>query len=280
MKNKLITKYLLCLFCSIIQLLSYSALAQPTHEFSISGFGGLMGLNFKANHGDQKNGLGGGFGFGYQYGINSLLGIRTGLEIAMYNSEYNWDNLIFRYMTKDVDDNDFEFRSKAKNFSETQKATFLQIPIMLNIQINEYFFAAIGGKAGIPVSTKYKTSAVTVINSGFYATENYDYKTQQFLGFGTYNIPERERELSLKTAFFLSLEGGGKFDLSETLGLYVGIYFDYGLNNIVKDSEKSHLIDYDNQNPKDFIFNSIITSEYFTKKVSPIAAGIKIRLGF
>jgi len=262
--------------------------AQSKHEFSISGFGGLSGLNYDVMEGSQKSGFGGGGGLGYHYFFNEQWSVGTGVELAFFNAAYNSDGADLRYMTKDKNDGVFEFRSKVGSYEEKQSAMLLQIPLMLQYQTGDrhQFYAALGGKAGIPIAAKYKISAVALQNAGQYDYEIYEYTTQQFMGFGTFNLPASDDKLNFKTAFFLSAEIGGKFKLSDKHNLYVGVYLDYGLNNILETQDLASLpplVEYNSQNPSKYAVNSILKSkstEAFTEKLSPMAVGIKLRLAF
>jgi len=269
----------------LVLLSALSLNAQNKHEFSLSGFGGLSGLKYDVTAGSQKTGFGGGFGMGYIMFFSPEWGIGTGVEFALYSAKFDVDGMDVRNMTKDKENNSFEFRSKLGKYDETQSVTMLQIPVMLQFQKGDqhHFYVALGGKVGIPVAAKYKTSAMSLQNSGYYAFEEYTYTTQQFLGFGPFNLPAAEKKLSLKTAFFLSAEIGGKWKLSEKFWFGAGVYLDYGLNSIA-DTGSLPLIEYNTQNPKEFTVNSIINSGNNTQslcdKITPIAVGVKLRLVF
>ena len=269
---------------ALVILATMSLNAQNKNEFSLSGFGGLSGLKYDLTVGSPKTGFGGGFGLGYQLLFSPEWGIVTGVEFALYNAKCDVDGIDLRYMTKDMENSSFEFRSKVGNFEESQKASLLQIPVMLQFQKGEHhqFFAALGGKVGIPIAAKYKTSTLSLQNSGYYAFEEYTYTTQRFMGFGAINVPAADDKFKVKTAFFLSAEIGGKMVLSEKVYLYVGLYLDYGLNNILDaPSQLPPFIEYNSQSPKDFKSNSIFTSQNtkaFTEKINPMAVGIRMRL--
>lgn len=256
--------------------------AQIEHEFSLSGFGGLSCLKYDVAAGNQKSGFGGGFGAGYHLSFTPQLGVRTGLEFALFNAEYNLDGTECRYMTKDMEGSDFEFRSKASSYEETQKASLLQIPLMLQYQTGMFYVAG-GVKVGIPISGKYSNTVASLKNSGYYSNEDYEYTTQQFMGFGAFNGLKSEGDLEFKTVFLLSFEAGIKYPLSGNMSLYAGAYIDYGLNNM---AEKSSLqfVNYNTANPTDFAVNSVTVSQYsqsaFTDKITPMAIGVKVRLAF
>jgi len=271
--------------------------AQHKHEFSAYGGGGLSALNYKVTVGEQKPGLGGHFGLGYHFFFSPAWGLGTGVELASYNAKFNADALSVSYITLDMDGNAFEFRSAASGYEETQCAMMLQIPLMLQFQTggDHRFYAAAGGKVGIPLNGKYSTTA-SFSNSGYYAYENSLYDTQEFMGFGNFPNKKVKGDLDFKAAFFVSAETGVKWRLSDELSLYTGAYIDYGLNkqNI---ASRSSLVEYNQANPPEFTVNSILTTDfpffpsvssslataqrqYYTDKIKPIAAGIKLRLAF
>ncbi len=265
-------------------------MGQQGHEFSVYSGGGLSTLKYKTTIGDRKNGLGGLFGFGYSYFFTNHIGIGTGMELSSYHAKMLVDNLSDKYMTTDFDDDEFEFRTTVNNYTEKQNALMINIPLMVQYHTgkNNRFYIAAGGKAGIPVRGKYRTSGAEMKNSGYYAMENYEYTTQEFLGFGTFKGKDTNGTIDLNVAWMLSAEAGIKWKLKENMFLYTGIYFDYGLNDFGKSEHNEQFVQYNRVSPGDFTTNSVLTSRYtqdghaekFTDKVVPLAAGIKIRLAF
>ena len=279
----------LFLFGGIVEIF-----AQHDHEFSVYGGGGLSSLIYKTTIGDPKLGLGGHFGLGYQFFFTPNWGVGTGVEIACYNARFKMNNLDIRYMTTDGDGDRFEFRSLVNSYKEKQRATMLQIPLMLQFQTNKpdskrQFFVAAGGKAGFPMKGKFSNDA-SFKNAGYYEYENSLYDTQEFMGFG--NFPNRKEKggLDFKTAFLLSAEAGIKWKLNDKWSLYTGLYLDYGLNNIKEATTSLPFhVEYNRNDPPEFSTGSIFQSQYaqsggapqsFTEKITPIAAGIKLRLTF
>ena len=273
--------------------------AQHDHEFSVYGGGGLSTLAYKVTTGEQRLGLGGHFGLGYHFFFTPEWGLGTGAELAFYNARFKTNNLSVNYMTTDMQGANFEFRSMVNNLKERQHAMMLQIPLMLQFQTNKsdskhQFFAAAGGKAGIPLKGKYRTTA-NLNNAGYYAYEDALYDTQTFMGFGNFPGKKANGDLDFKTTFFLSAEAGVKWKLNNSWSLYTGIYLDYGLNNIKESQDiatQPFLVAYNWINPPEFGVNSILQSKYyssssssgstktFTDKITPIAVGIKLRLAF
>ena len=273
-------------------LLSRPALhAQDRHEFSVHGGGGLSSLKYAASAGERKNGFGEQAGLGYRFFFSPQWGLGTGAEIAQYKSVFNSDNIGTRYTTIDGAGDPFEFRSTVSGYEEKQKALFLQIPLTLQYQTGEthkFYFAA-GGKIGFPLSGKYESLSADVRNSGFYSEENYEYTTQEFMGFGTFPCKNYDGSLNFKTAFYASAEAGVKWKFKDGLSLYTGAYIDYGLNDIAKESGTARqFVAYNSESPRDFTVNSALNSQYapngipqaFANKIKLVAFGVKFSLAF
>lgn len=269
------------------------------HEFSAYGGGSLSTLSYKVTTGQQKHGFGGHFGLGYQFLFAPKWGVGTGAELAFYNARFKMNNFHIDYNTFDRNGTPFEFRSTINDFKEKQRAMTLQIPLMLYHQSkktdnnNRQYFGAVGGKIGIPLKGKYRATA-DLRNSGYYAYEDAIYDTWEFMGFGNFPSKKSNGDLDFKTTFFVSAEAGIKWNLKEKWLLYTGVYFDYGLNNIIEKQNvvsMPSLVEYNGTNPHTFAMNSIVNSQYilkgvaqvpqvFTDKLIPIAAGIKLKLVF
>jgi len=283
-------------------LLSGKLFAQPDinsqpqricHEFSVYSGGGLSGLNYNTTFGDQNLRLGGHLGLGYHYFFAPKWGIGTGMELALYNARFKMNDFDLSHPSFDIEERaPFVFHSTVSSYDEKQRTAMFQIPLMLYHQskITEsrrQYFGAVGVKAGIPLKGKYRSTA-SLSNAGEYEFENSLYDSQEFMGFG--NFPNRKTKdaWDFKAAFFLSAEAGIKWNLRENRSLYTGIYFDYGLNNIMNSQSVSKMptiVKHNIESPPAFTVNSVFHSRYtqeraFTNKITPIAVGIKVRLAF
>jgi len=247
-----------------------------TNEISIYGGGGLSTLIYDIKGSDKSNGFGGLFGLGYTYFFTPNWGVGSGLEMAFYNAEFNFEKYTQQpYMFTDYEGNEIEFHSTINGYKEKQSVMLLQIPLMLQYQRgeNHQFYAAAGTKIGIPLKGEDKISADFVKNSGYRGFEKYEYTTQKFLGFGTFTDQKSEKDLPLQTAVLLSAEAGMKWKLSEALRLYTGAYLDYGLNSITKRSHSDRVIEYKSQE-RTYAFNDLID------ETAPLAVGLKLKLSF
>lgn len=273
----------------VISFLACTFVAQSQDKHEVSGWlgGGLSTLDYKVNGEKAKNGVGGLFGVGYNYHLTTQWSIGTGIEISLYQGKTPSGDFSEAYKTNDGE-YDFELRSIMNNYQEKQKTYLLNIPILgqyrmeLPNNIDLYFSG--GVKVGLPISSKYKVSEGELKNVGYYEQWSEQggreliMDSQEFMGFGTYDQSDLKEDFKVKTAFMLSLETGVKWLLGQSNSLYTGIYFDYGLNDINKYTNK-RLVEYNAESPVDFKRNSIVQSN-LGGKIKPMAIGLKVRYGF
>ena len=279
------------------------------HEFSTWTSGGISALNYKPTFGNRDWGLGGTFGMGYTFYFHKNWGIHTGLEIALYNTTYHLKKLKDMYTRFGFDDltpgwtgeNEIiDYHTELSNYTERQQLYNLSIPLMLQFQVPFYnekhlFYALAGTKISTPIQNTYQSNATLY-------TWYYDYKTNQEFrpdptNYGLpyledlgcfYNFPYStgQQKNTFKIAGLATAEMGVKWELNSKLSLYTGVYVDYGFTNMSKHSGK-RFFEFDAENAE-MISNSILTSQYahngnpvanFTDKISPLAFGIKIRVG-
>ena len=267
------------------------AAAQDKQEISVYLGAGSSSLKYDLDQsGDRSSQFGPLFGIGYTYKLNSTWGLVSGLEMAVYKSEFSSDELKDRYMTQDNYGNDFEWRLSLHNIKENQKGTYLNVPVMVQFtpQSMDKLYVNLGFKVGIPLSGKYESEYTKLVASGYYPETDAEYTDIDFRGFGEFGGSSAKGDLDFGVAFMLSAECGMKLNLSNSMRLYLGGYVDYGLNNIVKENAEGRIISYVKNNPTDFTYNSLANGIYtdgentnpFMDKIVPFAFGLKVRLGF
>ncbi|MDR1864602.1 MAG: OmpA family protein [Bacteroidales bacterium] len=254
---------------------------QSRHEFSVGAGGGLSTLNVKPALGKATQGFGGFFGLGYTYRLSEKWEVGTGVSAALFNSRLNASELNESYPSSDGTE-DVEYRYRLSGYSENQQAILLNIPVMLRFQTGK-LYAALGGKAGIPLSATYDSKAAGLTASGYYAASDLTLNDPPFMGFGEFANLSGKGDLELKSVFFASAELGLKWQLGGKTVLYTGVYVDYGLNSALKPpAANAHLIDY--RASDDYQPNSALTSSNagraMVDKLNPVAAGIKLSLAF
>jgi cell division septation protein DedD len=277
-------------------LLACSIHAQDRHEFSISLGGGYSSLMYETITGSRSGGLDAQLGFGYTFFFSQRIGFATGLELGFYSAEYTLKKLDppINYSAIDPDDGEeFMFSSRVSDYQEDQKATILQIPVMLQLQTGGHRkqYLIMGIKAAIPLSGA-RNSEGNIESCGYYEFEDYNYCAQKDwtkFGFGEFKGKKVESSYSFDLSLIASMEVGAKWRLQDGLAIYVGGYFDYGLGNILKDrkvSKMPQIVEYNEFDPSNYKVNGILDSRYeqpnkqepFTASVKPMAIGVKFRL--
>jgi hypothetical protein len=256
----------------------FFATAQIQHEFSIQGGGGLSTLIYKLPSGKNQLGGGGEFGVSYTCFFIKTVGIRIGVDIAFYNSKAQPDS-ITTIVTPNLTDSEghrFNMHTTLSKYAEAQKAMFLNIPVMVQFQTKKFY--AMGGlKIGIPVSCKFSVSDATLTNKGYYPEYDNWMTEPRFAGYGTFIEQNSEGKLPFQVSAALALETGVKWDIGKMFALYAGVYFDYGLNNIIKKGDHPFM-NYSSSEPANFTTNSALPS--ITEKTNIMAFGVKMRFGF
>lgn len=281
---------LICIFFLANSCIIMHAQEQEKHEISIYAASGLSTLQYNLNGGTRDNRMGGGIGIGYGFFFNDYWGITTGGEISCYYAKAKMQPFSGSHS---VYNKDFVYNFDVNNYNERQEFLVISIPLMLQYQapllLDEHFcYASIGGKIGFPWWLKYKTSGATYTTTGVKPGDNSIIESPASEGFGTFTENRNKRFFSYKTSFMLSAEVGMKWSLSSLFFLHTGIYCDYGLNDIVKAKPNRPFVSYNHQSPSTIKHHSILQSTYgqeseaasFTKKVTPLALGVKIKLTF
>ncbi|MCL2042371.1 MAG: PorT family protein [Bacteroidales bacterium] len=254
---------------------SLSASAQPVHEFSINGGGGLSALNYKLSSGGKKLGGGGEFGVGYTCLFTEQIGLHVGAGIGLYNAKADLDGagVVTAGLTDDEGDR-FNMHTTLHGYQETQNATFLNIPVMAHFQTGlvHKFYAMGGVKVGLPVSCKYDLSGATLTNEAYYPEYDNVLKEPTFAGYGDFDNISSSGKTKYKISAALALEAGMKWNIGSLLAVYTGAYFDYGLTNIAKETS---FVNYNNAEPANFTINSAVAS---ANKINVMAVGVKVRL--
>lgn len=283
-------------FISIILFFVLSSLfvwAQeaPVHEFSAYSSFGLSSFRYKLSQGNRSGGIGGDFGVGYTWYrtnvrvtgtgrvFNERWGIYTGLGVGLYGAKSKFPNGSEVVKdTKDSENDNIQLHSKLSDYKEKQRLTSLNIPVMAQFQIQDYYAMA-GLKLGIPLGGKYKTKKnATITNEAYYPEYENWLTTQKFAGYGVFDH-QSDGDLKFGVSVMLTMEGGMNWRLDRHFSLYTGLYFDVGLNNAAK-NKKQTFVDYHTtgSNKASFSTNSMMTA--FTEKANLMAVGVKVRLAY
>ncbi|PRX43835.1 outer membrane beta-barrel protein [Salegentibacter salegens] len=265
------------------------ALAQSKNEVSFYLQGSFSKLKYEALGQDSEMENGFGLGANYAYYLTENWSLGTGAELQYMEGSISLPTVQGSFMTQDAEADEFEFRYRATNFAENQEVYFLNIPLQVQYESSGTvrFHTAAGVKAGLVLTSEYQSSATSLETSGFYPQYDVELTSPEFAGFGEFAaINNTESELDLKTNFVAHVESGVKLMLENSQSLYMGLFLDYGLNDIKPDTSGKRLIDYNAQNPTDFVFGSLLSSRrdinalQESDEVKSLAFGIKIQYAF
>jgi outer membrane protein OmpA-like peptidoglycan-associated protein len=266
--------------------------AQVGHELFLSGTGGVSTLLYSAPDGVRKTGFGGSVGLGYSFFFAPQWGITVGAEYARFNTRLRVATLSDSYPATDADvpPEDFIFSYRMTNYHERQKSAMLAIPLMVQYHFgnNLRYYVGLGGKAGLPVRSSYTAGAELLEARGDYGAHGAVLDSPVSWGFGDYPNTTGKGALKLKTAYMASFEGGTRWLLDNGWLFYLGVYLDYGLNDISATATANTAIKGSPGYPARDIahyysHNSLLMSTgsngaAYTDKVIPITFGIKIKI--
>jgi hypothetical protein len=262
-------------------------------EITFHAGGGLSTLTYKISDGKRSNGFGGEFGVSYTHrwtkDYMNHWGIHTGIGLGIYNAkaQLNDDVKTEQLNLRDDEDDIFDLHTTFFNYQETQQLIYLNIPVMLQYRI-DWLYAMAGVKVGIPVSGKSKSKDAILTNKADYTGLGITKERVPSQGIGEFKNKGYNGKLDMGFTAMLSAETGVNIHLDKQhkRSLRVGLYFDYGLNDI-KQKNKTPAINFDPHNPKKFTANSVLASNSdntkpspFTDKVNLIALGVKVRYSF
>jgi outer membrane protein OmpA-like peptidoglycan-associated protein len=260
------------------------------HEFSVYGGAGASTFRYSPSIGSKSSGLGGQFGLDYTYFFSPEWGVGTGVEMAFYNAKTIIDNLGNKFLITTPAslpaNSDFYLQTNHRNYTETQKAGYVNIPILLHYQSGEKnkFYLTGGIKLGLPLSASYAISSDLLTTTGY---SDYTYQVYENIplhGFSDYPDIASSGKPDLNTVYIATLETGVKWRLNEHVSLYTGLYLDYGFNDVRKNKAEKSMVIPNETNPTDYGYNSLLESQIdgteIAANVSPFSFGLKLRFSF
>lgn len=222
---------------------------------SIAVGGGLHQLRYQLNEGSRKGLAGFSVSAGYSIFLNKRWGVASGIGVHSLRSQSTM-NYMLAIPDVDSDGDRYELRTYYKEWKEEQKALLIDIPFsvifrhMLNQKIG--LNAHAGAMISIPVSATYTGIGGTIVTTGYYSQWNVELGDLPEQGFYTY-AGRPHGDLSLKPVVSLGSSLGITYRLTESINIYTDAYACYGLNSMLKSSNKPIL-------QKDGSYNGLLTS--------------------
>lgn len=244
------------------------------HAICMYGGGGIHTLTYQPNGGETNTQAGGLFGMEYQ-NIPKHWGWSIGLQLSVHNSQ-----AIMNFEEKQNiahTDNMTEclLKTQFKEWEEAQKIMFLELPISLQYQ--NAFSEKWGIQFGIglilstPCYSQYKTQGGECITTGYFESTNIEYEDLGNHGFQTNSQKQSGSIENLRKNIGAQVQLGLNRAMGERSLFYMGIYFQYGLNNNIKAIERPLFAEGD--------YNGLLGSKQ-VEKVHPLKFGAKMGFQF
>ena len=253
------------------------------YEISVNLGGGVSGFQTRPTEGKASQSWTTTLGAGYHFFFNPQWGVGTGVNFAVYNGGMSYADYDKQQATVNRETgHEFDFQASVPNYRETHQAMMATVPLMLQYQSTgkTIIYAALGGKAGIPFLAN-NLSKGRITSTGYYPIWEVTYDKLPEYGFvSNQPFPKDKSDIEMKTAFMASAEIGVKRLLVNKMNLYLGLYFDYGLNDVLKRQASSgnstNLVVFQPDTPASFAYNTALNS--YSKQMKPFAVGFTARL--
>ncbi|TBW25880.1 outer membrane beta-barrel protein [Gramella sp. KN1008] len=281
--NKISRKSLLIIAFGLVSM--PSLIAQSKSELSIHVKGQFSKLDFEVLQEDSEMDNGYGVGINYAFYLDERWSIITGAEYQAFSTNVFLDNISGSSEATDQEGENFEFRYTASGYQEDQNVSFISIPLKLQYETTGPIglYVAGGIKIGFDVQSSSESKTRDLITSAYYPQYNTELSDPLFMGFGEFERYKSDSEFDLKTNYILNLETGVKLEVNDMQNLYLGLFIDYGMNNLKEDGSGSEIFMYDTENPTDFKNESVLYASQNTNPIveefNSIAFGLKLRYG-
>ncbi len=260
--------------------MTVAAGAQHCSEFFVGGGIGMSTLQYKITGTERSNGFGGNVKLGYTYLFLPEWGITTGVEMAFYNTSLSISSYTNSYeINNPAYPAGYQFivTETGSGYEEQQKATFIQIPLMLKSRHPGIvtFYISAGVKLAIPLQTTYSGSFSEFSIKGYSEYTNQVHENEPEYGFSTYQQMPASGDMILKIGALLAVEAGLEGRISRMLKFYIGIYFDYGFTNFLPSSSDYQVSTLQFNNNIPVVYSSAVNAQ--APKLVPLAVGGTLR---
>lgn len=275
------------IYTGIVALMScYTSQAQELGVFASSHFS-----NTFANPVGSKAVVGNGFNVGMSYGqyLSKNFSIQIEPSYSQYHTQSRIDNFKGNLSTVDRDNDAFILRYQGSNLKEKVTMKQLNIPIMIQYETageSVRFFVKSGVSYGLQLEDAVSRTKISDLNtSGYYSEYDLELFEPAFVGFGNFKGVSQKNEVELKNRWSYVAEIGVKQLFNDKSSVYVGMYFDIGLNNLTKDVTKDNggatsFVGYDRDLDNPLLIKSTLTSN--TEKITykNYNIGVKVKYSF
>ena len=170
------------------------------------------------------------------YFFSRYFGISSGIGLSPYSSRFFLETYSNSLDTIDSESEEYERRISGRDIDETQKIHFLEIPLMLNLQLPFSkaigFYVQGGINLAIPVSRNYSSSGIFTY-TGYYPAYNVLLHDIPYEGFKSNVDVEKTGDLKVKTFIpELAASGGFYFRTDKQFQIAIGAFYKKMLSDI------------------------------------------------
>ncbi|MDR2223910.1 MAG: PorT family protein [Flavobacteriaceae bacterium] len=254
------------------------------HEVGASvqvGLSNLYGhLPFQLN---SENKVGYAIGAQYDYFVDPEWSIGFGGQYNMQTIGIYADNIKGQSQKTDWEQDDFRFQYASKGYKESWKVNSVDLPLTVQYRglKDTDLYVRTGIKYSLTMSSKGTSTWTDLKTSGYFPKYDATLEDPLFAGFGEQEQVERTHDFDLKNRFAWIGEVGLKHSLSEYQTLYVGVYFDLGLNNQSPsvETKAKNIVDYQPVKGDALIYNSSQNSESASFKTYNFGIQLRYSIG-
>ncbi len=183
---------------------------------------------------EKKNSFFGSFEIGYSF--SRVIGISTGIGYSSYVTDLSLASYTNAYDTTDSENEQYNRRISGKDIIETQKISFLYIPLSLNLQIPFSESFGLYLQAGInfskPMQKNYNSTG-TFSYSGYYPEYNVLIEKVSYEGFLSENKNSVSGELITKSLYQeLFSSAGFQFTIHNSVQISLGVFYNKLLSDL------------------------------------------------
>jgi hypothetical protein len=248
----------------------------------------------------KANKTSGGLGIGYTFSFHPYLqqwNIVTGAELSSYSAGGTMNAIAESSPNRYSSNGRYEemlFNSVITEYSEKQKVTYFQIPLMLEFRMPKFdkhkWYVAAGAKFGFVFSDvarfagNYTAKADRLVTTGYLPAGDETLSDMPDNGFVNIANTSWNGDLDFGLNVSLTAETGLRWALSDCWGIYAGIFVDYGLKNISPEKTVGSIVNYQETRPRAFAYNSVLTAQHssgeaYVDKINLLSIGLKVKIG-
>lgn len=170
------------------------------------------------------------------YFFSRYFGLSSGIGLSPYSSRFFLETYSNSLDTIDSENEEYERRISGRDIDETQKIYFLEIPLMLNLQLPFGkaigFYVQGGINLAIPVSGNYSSSGIFTY-TGYYPAYNVLLHDIPYEGFKSNVDVEKTGDLKINTFIpELAVSGGFYFRTDKQFQIAIGAFYKKMLSDI------------------------------------------------